>query len=232
MTSDSVFWLLFGLAILLYLLWVLSGKHGRTTARQEHYRHVTGLAGEQQVHTVLTQRFPPSWVLRDVTLPDPNGGYAQIDHILVSQGGIFVIETKQWAGRIDASPRAAQWLQWFPDGQVRHYQNPLHQNIRHLRVVRYALARVLPAHLLVQEVVQGLVVFTGSAEPMRQWPAGVGDLVWLRQVLSPASHPVLQPRDVQQCLDRLHALRLAPGPRTDRHHRQTLQRRHGRSSWL
>lgn len=201
---------------------------------QDRYRRTAGQAGEQAVRTLLAQ-LPlgaAAVVLHDVTLPDPEGGLVQMDHILLSTAGILVLETKQWSGTIDASPRAPHWLQWFPDGTVRHYQNPLYQNNLHLRVVRYALARVLPPHVSAQEVVQGLVVFTGSAQPLGRWPVGVGDLVWLRQILSRSSRLVLTARDIQRCTDHLHALRLVPGLQTDRRHLRSLHRRHGRSSWF
>ena len=42
--------------------------------------------------------------LNNVTLPLKNGGSTQIDHVIVSIYGIFVIETKNYQGMIFGSP--------------------------------------------------------------------------------------------------------------------------------
>ena len=47
---------------------------------------------------------------RNVTLPTPDGT-TQIDHIFVSQFGVFVVETKNMKGWIFGSERQAQWTQ-------------------------------------------------------------------------------------------------------------------------
>lgn len=224
MTLDQVFWLLCGVAVLFFLLWAATWDLRRTDQRQAA-RHRTGQVGEHQVHTLLVQHYPPSWVLRDVTLPDPQGGTVQIDHILVCPAGVLVLETKHWSGKIDASYRAAHWVQWFPNGTVRYYQNPLHQNNLHLRVVRYYLAPLF-VHHPIQTIVKGFVVMTGTALPLSQWPPHVGTLAGLRQTLAQRSgFPLLTTADIQHCVACLRHQRFAPTPRTARRHRRYLRRK-------
>jgi len=51
-------------------------------------------------------------VFHDLYLPRPDGkGTAQIDHVVVSPFGIFVIETKNMAGWIFGDERSRQWTQ-------------------------------------------------------------------------------------------------------------------------
>ncbi len=56
-----------------------------------------GLLGEKSVTEVLKSLGPDSYVINDVMLHRPFGN---IDHILVSRYGIFVIETKNWGGKV------------------------------------------------------------------------------------------------------------------------------------
>ena len=63
--------------------------------------------------------------LNGITLPRANGGSTQIDHIIVSVYGIFVIETKNYKGWIYGSETQRQWTQSFPNGSKFKFQNPL-----------------------------------------------------------------------------------------------------------
>jgi len=56
----------------------------------------------------------------------------QIDHILVSKYGLFVVETKDMSGWIFGSERDAYWTQSFPNKKKYKFQNPLRQNYGHI----------------------------------------------------------------------------------------------------
>lgn len=72
-------------------------------------------------------------ILNDITLP--NGKYtSQIDHIVVSTRGVFVIETKSLSGRIAGSEHAQYWQQHL-SSQSKSFYNPILQNKSHLRAV-------------------------------------------------------------------------------------------------
>ena len=71
--------------------------------------------------------------LNGITLPRANGGSTQIDHIIVSVYGIFVIETKNYKGWIYGSEKQKQWTQSFPNGSKFKFQNPLRQKKRGIR---------------------------------------------------------------------------------------------------
>ena len=66
----------------------------------------------------------------DVVIRAPDGT-TQIDHVIVSPYGIFVIETKNMQGWIFGNAYHDNWTQTI----YRHksqFQNPLRQNYRHL----------------------------------------------------------------------------------------------------
>ena len=69
--------------------------------------------------------------VHDVIVPTTNGT-TQIDHVLVSPFGIFVIETKNMSGWIFGREKDSQWTQVFPR-QKHRFQNPLRQNYRHTK---------------------------------------------------------------------------------------------------
>ena len=66
------------------------------------------------------------------------GKYSQIDHIVVSDYGVFVIETKNYKGTITGFERSENWTQSFPKSKYSFY-NPIRQNQGHI----YALNHVL-----------------------------------------------------------------------------------------
>lgn len=76
----------------------------------------------------------------------------QIDHILLCNFGVFVIETKNYSGTIYGDESHKDWLQFFPNSDKREkFHNPLKQNAGHI----YNLKKILPAGT----PVYGVVVF-------------------------------------------------------------------------
>jgi len=71
--------------------------------------------------------------VNNVTIGTSNGT-TQIDHIIVSRYGIFVIETKNMDGWIFGGEKQAQWTQSIYGKKFR-FQNPLHQNYRHTKAL-------------------------------------------------------------------------------------------------
>lgn len=72
-------------------------------------------------------------LIPNVTLPTPDGT-TQIDHVIVSRYGIFVIETKTYKGWIYGSERDAKWTQVIYKRKER-FQNPLRQNYKHTKTL-------------------------------------------------------------------------------------------------
>ncbi|WP_206022546.1 nuclease-related domain-containing protein [Billgrantia bachuensis] len=119
-------------------------------------RWFKGLFGEAFVKLIAKVRLPANEYrgVHNVTLPTPDGT-TQIDHILVSRYGIFVIETKHMTGWIFGSAKQAQWTQKIYRKTFK-FQNPLRQNYKHVK----ALEAMLDVPL---EAIHSVVVFSGSA---------------------------------------------------------------------
>jgi len=96
---------------------------------------IKGLIGETAgavAHWVFLEKdlYHP---LNNITLQTGNGT-TQIDHIVVSKFGIFVIEAKNIDGWIFGDARSPRWTVSKP-GRKFQIQNPLHQNYRHVKAV-------------------------------------------------------------------------------------------------
>lgn len=125
-----------------------------------------GARGERLVAKRLRAGLPEEYrILNDIYLPLPDGTTTQIDHIVVSQYGIFVVETKTYSGWIFADAKSAQWTQTIYRKKSR-FQNPLRQNYIHV----CALAENLGID---KSYFTGLVVFAGDCSFKTEMPEGV-----------------------------------------------------------
>ncbi len=93
-------------------------------------------ADERAVNRVLRRRLHSSEyrVMGNLLLPDGKGGFTQVDHVVLSIYGVFVIETKVWSGGVFGTHDDRQWTLGFSSGR-RRALNPLIQNAKHVRVV-------------------------------------------------------------------------------------------------
>ena len=116
-----------------------------------------GWVGEHTVSSLLAGSLDRNLYTRfdGIIVPTANGT-TQIDHIVVSSFGVFVIETKNVNGWIFGRERDRDWTQVLPN-KKRRFQNPLRQNYRHTR----ALAEFL---ILDHSVVHSIVFFIGTCE--------------------------------------------------------------------
>ncbi|NNH37895.1 nuclease-related domain-containing protein [Acinetobacter terrae] len=130
---------------------------------------IKGKVGELTValQVKLYLKDPQYILLNDCTLPDEQAGTTQIDHILLSPYGIFIIETKNYKGWIFGSERQKMWTQKiFKKGYK--FQNPLHQNYKHQKVLELVLADIIAP-----EYLHSIVVFMPDCEFKTDMPVNV-----------------------------------------------------------
>ena len=177
--------------------------------------------GEAAVRRALTEYFPsPAYhLLNNVTLPTEDGT-TQVDHILLSRFGIFVLESKHYTGWILGNPSAAQWTQVL---YKKHYkfQNPIHQNRKHIVVIAKLLDFVPVEH------VRSVVVFTGDATFKTDRLPGVMPLAELKSHVAGFAVEVMSENRLQFCVGRLEFYRKAISKQTDVEHVEHLRRKFG-----
>lgn len=100
----------------------------------EHLSVRKGELGEYKITIQLSQLSKEYKVLNDILLPNPKAksGYSQIDHVVLSPHGIFVIETKNFQGTIYGSP---DYKQWLVNGKFK-FMNPFVQNYGHIECIK------------------------------------------------------------------------------------------------
>ena len=125
-----------------------------------------GKSGERTVASRLRQGLPEEYIiLNDVYLPLADGTTTQIDHIVVSQYGIFVVETKTYSGWIFGGEKSVQWTQSIYRKKSR-FQNPLRQNYLHICALSESLG-------LDKSFFHSVVAFTGDCTFKTEMPANV-----------------------------------------------------------
>lgn len=182
---------------------------------------IKGWLGEQLVRITLALGLPKTdyRVFYDVTLRGADGT-TQIDHLVVSRFGIFVIETKTMKGWIFGQAQDAQWTQQIFRHKSR-FQNPLRQNHRHIAVLREVM-------LLPDEHVHGIVAFVGSAEFKKTRPAGVCGVWGLVPAIKARVSELMPAWSADEIAKGIETTRLRRGRATNRAHIQDLKRRHSR----
>ena len=110
---------------------------------------VKGSIGERKVAKIL-KSLPESEyrVLNNVMLTTSDGT-TQIDHVVISVYGIFVIETKNYKGWIRGKEHSDTWTQNIY-GHKYKLKNPLHQNYGHVKALQQLLE--IPEELFVSVV--------------------------------------------------------------------------------
>lgn len=170
-----------------------------------------GWVGEQRVQRLIRAQLNPlTYVdLHNVTLPTRDGS-TQIDHLIFSPYGLFVLETKNYQGWIFGSERQAQWTQQIFKKRSR-FQNPLRQNYKHTKTVQDLLG-VAPEH------VHSVIAFVGECEFKTEMPPNVTRGDGFVNYIQSFTQQVWGPEQMQALLDKLESVRLQPGRATDRQH--------------
>lgn len=155
-------------------------------------------------------------LLKDVTLPTPQGS-TQIDHVIVSRFGLFVIETKNMKGWIFGNPTQKSWTQQIYR-RKHSFQNPLHQNHLHMMTLKSLLG-------LSDNQLHSVIFFIGDCTFKTPMPDNVMNRGLIRYVKG-ITTPVLAENEVARVVDTIQQGRLAANWQTHRQHVTQLKTRH------
>ena len=203
----GVLWFLIPLAILAILVRIFKS------------RWFKGISGEFAVNLGTRLYLPKDeyHLIKDVTLPTDDGT-TQIDHIIVSRYGVFVVETKNMNGWIYGSVKQKKWTQKIYN-HTSKFQNPLHQNHKHVKTLEAMLD--IPA-----SAIHSLVVFVGDATFKTEMPDNVTyGKGYIRHIKS-KREVVLSQGDVVAVIAQIEKMRLQRGLATNRQHVSHLRRKH------
>lgn len=178
---------------------------------------VKGWLGEVQV-SIAKKLFLDSEFYTDVnnvTIPTTNGT-TQIDHIIASPYGIFVVETKNMEGWIFGDEKNSQWTQSM-FGKKSKFQNPLHQNYRHIKALSEFLG-------IDEGKFHSLVMFTSDCTFKTPMPPNVMNHGYIPYIKS-KTNILFSPQEVQDVITAIKTGMLPKTWKTSKEHVTGLKER-------
>ncbi|GEM_PF-1850585 len=97
-------------------------------------------------------------VLRNIYIPLKNGNMTEIDVLLICNYGIYVFEVKNYDGWIFGDRNQNTWTKTFPNGKRYKFDNPINQNLYHLKELENLL------NIKKYNLYKSIVFFIGDAE--------------------------------------------------------------------
>ncbi len=159
--------------------------------------------------------------VNNVTLETGNGT-TQIDHVIVSRFGVFVVEAKNYQGWIFGGENQAEWTQSLPGGKKFRFQNPLRQNYRHIKALSEFLG-------LPEDRFHSVVMFWGESQFKTPMPPNVLSRGYATYIKGKAS-VLFSDEEVEQMVGALQTGRmpagLIKGLETRKAHLESLKARH------
>ena len=186
-----------------------------------------GKFGEKRVARKLDWLSKEYITLNDILLPT-SYGTTQIDHIVVSPYGIFVIETKNYKGWIFGHENSEEWKQsllgkkrfWGWSSEQHKLRNPIRQNAAHARAVKAILKEVGDFPII------PIVVFADSAERNITTPNHIV-ISWcnLRSAIKSYRTQCISQEDIQRIVSKISSANITTEGSRESHIRnvQTVQ---------
>lgn len=184
-----------------------------------------GVVGETVINVAMWLKLEKDVYhrLNNITLPLVDGGSTQIDHVIVSRYGIFVIETKNYKGWIFGNEKQRQWTQVIM-GRKYKFQNPLRQNYLHIKTLADLLA-------LDMNYFHSMIAFIGECElktrdelPEHVLTSGMVSYVKKKQ------DKLLTDEEVKAIVVQIDSNRFSKSWRTNSAHKDYLKEKHNPSN--
>lgn len=151
----------------------------------------------------------------DLIIPAKNGT-TQIDHLLVSHYGLFIVETKNKKGWIFGSESQPKWTQTLYRKKYS-FQNPLRQTFRQKKVLSEFLG-------LDESTVHTVIYFVGDCKFKTPLPANVMKS-GLSRYIKRFTNRILTTEEVNRVTEAL-AQHISESSLTTRDHVRSLRKRH------
>lgn len=174
-----------------------------------------GVLGEWQVNLLIKFFLDKNvyHLIKNVTLPTEDGT-TQIDHIIVSKFGIFVVETKNMKGWIFGSENQKQWTQQIFKYKSK-FQNPLHQNYKHVKTLENILFTESNAK---NDSIFSVIIFIGDSSFKTKMPENVRFARGSIEYIKSKTDIVLNAQEVANVIEQVESGRLERSFKTNRQH--------------
>jgi hypothetical protein len=153
--------------------------------------------------------------LSDITIRLKDGSTTQIDHIILSKFGIFVIETKNMKGWIFGSEFQKKWTQNIY-GKKNSFQNPLLQNYRHIKGLEEFLG--------IDKGLYSIVTFVGESTFKTAMPMNVFDGGRYVSYIKSFGNEIFSELEVSKMIEILRSQSLLKSRATNKEHVVSLKK--------
>ena len=151
----------------------------------------------------------------DVIIPSKNGT-TQIDHLLVSPYGVFIVETKNIKGWIFGSEEQPKWTQSLYR-KTYSFQNPIRQTFRQKKVLSEFIE-------FDESVIHTVIYFVGDCKFKTQLPANVIQS-GLGSYIKQYRNRIFSPEEIDRILKKLEK-HMSESTLTTKDHIKSLRERH------
>lgn len=159
--------------------------------------YVKGILGEKIVAFILSSLSNDYYVFNDVYV-EVGGHNTQIDHVVVSPFGIFVIETKNYKGWIFGNDDQQYWIKNMYGRKYKFY-NPVLQNRAHTKALHQYLN-------ISNSFFIPVVVFLSGVTLKCETTANVIKMWSLRRFIRKYTRPVFNDVEVQEIVNKLREI--------------------------
>ncbi len=132
--EDPIWLILSGVALFFAVSHYIKSKQNIADAA----RFESGKSGEEFVTEILENDLPNNCLILNDFEVKPRNRPAQMDHVVVSPAGLFVIETKAYSGTLKGHAEDEKWTQikeYKDNRQKNKLTNPIQQNKYHIEVL-------------------------------------------------------------------------------------------------
>lgn len=158
--------------------------------------------------------------LNNIYLPTFGRGITQIDHIIISIYGIFVIETKNYNGWIYGKKYEKNWTQVLHQTKPR-FTNPLHQNYGHIKNISEILK-------IPENKFHSIIMFIGECEFKTEMPNNVLLKGYIKYIKS-KTEKILTEKEVTNTIEGIKAYRKPNNYKTRKKHIEYIKNTYTKS---
>ena len=157
-----------------------------------------GNNGEYKIFRQLEQINISKLILTNLYIPKKDGSTTEIDVLMITKFGFFVVESKNYSGWVFGNEKHSHWTQTFPNRQKYKFFNPIWQNKGHITALKEVLG------ITDDSLMQSLIVFSDECKLKKITVSSQGVHVLnrrrLRQVFKRELHdaaPVFTSEDIK-----------------------------------
>lgn len=164
---------------------------------------IKGFMGEKTVAFLLSGLDPKKYKVINNVMLQVNGRTTQIDHIVVSNYGVFAIETKNYTGNIYGKEYDENWTQVINKHTKNRFNNPIKQNYGHIQALKEVLSEVPFVNFI------SIIVFTVKAELKVNTKTDVIYTARLSKTIKKYSEETIADSTKQQIYEKLISLNIS-----------------------